>query len=52
MLLPLSARIKRDVLARVAVLGAASTVVGCAANMSMVTKMTLEVVTLAALGGG
>jgi len=46
------ARIKRGVLARVAVLGAASTVAGSAAAMSMATKVALVVVTVAAFGGG
>jgi hypothetical protein len=46
------ARIKRGVLLRVAVLGATSTVTGGAVAMSMATKITLAVVTVAALGGG
>ena len=46
------ARIKRGVLLRVAVVGAASTVTGGAVAMSVATKITLAVVTVAALGGG
>jgi len=46
------ARIKRGVLLRVAVAGVASTVTGGAMAMSMATKITLVVVTVAALGGG
>jgi hypothetical protein len=45
------ARIKRGVLLRVAVLGAASTATGGAAAMSVATKITLTVLTVAALGG-
>jgi hypothetical protein len=46
------ARIKRGVLLRVAVLGAASTTTAGAAAMSVATKITLTVLTVAALGGG
>jgi hypothetical protein len=46
------ARLKRSVLLRVAVLGAASTATGGAAAMSVATKVTLTVLTVAALGGG
>jgi hypothetical protein len=46
------ARIKRGVLLRVGVVGAASTVTGGAVAMSMATKIALTVVTLAVLGGG
>jgi hypothetical protein len=46
------ARIKRGVLLRVAVLGAASTTTAGAAAMSVTTKITLTVLTVAALGGG
>jgi len=46
------ARIKRGVLLRVAVLGAASTTTAGAAAMSVATKVTLTVLTVAALGGG
>jgi hypothetical protein len=47
------ARIKHGVLLRVAVLGAASTAAsGAAAAMSVATKITLTVLTVAALGGG
>jgi hypothetical protein len=46
------ARIKRGVLLRVAVVGAVSTGTTGAAAMSLATKVTLTVVTMAALGGG
>lgn len=46
------ARLKRGVLLRVAVLGAASTTTAGAAAMSVATKVTLTVLTVAALGGG
>jgi hypothetical protein len=46
------ARLKRGVLLRVAVLGAASTTTTGAAAMSVATKVTLTVLTVAALGGG
>jgi len=46
------ARLKRSVLLRVAVLGAASTATSGAVAMSVATKVTLTVLTVAALGGG